>query len=125
MLAGWLRPVLYRWNDVCPRQWRLGCISEGCAGCCKRSQRAGVIAPNVEGTLGCLWSPKYSSSLSVPGHFVSKDRTKGRHVLDCSAQQLRARIQIVSEYDIRLPEAGSFLTTDLIRDPASDLAKAE
>jgi acetolactate decarboxylase len=83
---------------------------------------------NVEGTLVCLWSPKYSSSFSVPGyhfHFISKDRTKGGHVFDCSARRLRARIQILSEYDIRLPEVGSFLTTDLSRDPASDLAKAE
>jgi acetolactate decarboxylase len=83
---------------------------------------------NVEGTLVCLWSPRYSSSFSVPGyhfHFISKDRTKGGHVLDCAAQQLRASIQIVSEYDVRLPEAGSFLTADLSRDPACDLAKAE
>jgi acetolactate decarboxylase len=83
---------------------------------------------DVEGTLVCLWSPRYSSSFSVPGyhfHFISKDRTKGGHVLDCAAQQLRASIQIVSEYDVRLPEAGSFLTTDLSRDPVSDLAKAE
>jgi len=83
---------------------------------------------NVEGTLVCLWSPSYASSFSVPGyhfHFISKDRTKGGHVFDCSARQLRARIQILSEYDVRLPEAGSFLTADLSRDPASDLAKAE
>jgi acetolactate decarboxylase len=83
---------------------------------------------NIEGTLVGFWSPKYSSSFSVPGyhfHFISKDRTKGGHVLDCSAQQLRASIQMLSEYDVRLPEAGSFLTTDLSRDPASDLAKAE
>jgi acetolactate decarboxylase len=83
---------------------------------------------NVEGTLVCLWSPKYSSSFSVPGyhfHFISKDRTKGGHVLNCAAQQLRASIQIVSEYDVHLPESGSFLTTDLAKDPASDLSKAE
>jgi len=83
---------------------------------------------NVEGTLVCLWSPRYASSFSVPKyhfHFISKDRTKGGHVLDCAAQQLRASIQIVSEYDVRLPETGSFLTTDLSRNPASDLAKAE
>ena len=83
---------------------------------------------NVEGTLVCLWSPRYASSFSVPGyhfHFVSKDRTKGGHVLDCSAQQLRASVQVVSEYDVRLPEAGSFLKTDLSKDPASDLAKTE
>src|SRR5580704_3848590 len=49
---------------------------------------------NVEGTLVCLWSPSYASSFSVPGyhfHFISKDRTKGGHVLDCSARQLRTR----------------------------------
>jgi acetolactate decarboxylase len=83
---------------------------------------------NIEGTLVGLWSPAYSSSFSVPGyhfHFISKDRTKGGHLLNCAAQQLRASIQMVSEYDVRLPEAGSFLTTDLSRNPASDLAKAE
>jgi acetolactate decarboxylase len=83
---------------------------------------------NVEGTLVGLWSPRYSSSFSVPGyhfHFISKDRTKGGHALDCSARQLRASVQIVSEYDVQLPVAGSFLTTDLDTDPASDLAKAE
>jgi len=83
---------------------------------------------NIEGTLVCLWSPKYSSSFSVPGyhfHFISKDRTKGGHALNCSAQQLRVSIQIVSEYAVRLPEEGSFLTTDLSKNPASDLAKAE
>jgi acetolactate decarboxylase len=83
---------------------------------------------NIEGTLVCLWSPRYSSSFSVPGyhfHFISKDRTKGGHVLNCAAQKLRASIQVVSEYDVRLPEAGSFLTTDLSRNPASDLATTE
>lgn len=83
---------------------------------------------NIEGTLVGLWSPAYSSFFSVPGyhfHFISKDRTNGGHVLNCAAQQLRASIQMVSEYDVRLPETGSFLTTDLSRNPASDLAKAE
>lgn len=49
--------------------------------------------PNIEGTLVCLWSPKYSSAFSVPGyhfHFISNDRTKGGHVLDCNARRLRA-----------------------------------
>jgi acetolactate decarboxylase len=42
---------------------------------------------DIEGTLVCLWSPRYSSSFSIPGyhfHFLSKDRGKGGHVLDCS-----------------------------------------
>jgi acetolactate decarboxylase len=68
---------------------------------------------DIEGTLVCLWSPRYSSSFSIPGyhfHFISKDRKKGGHVLKCTAQQLHARIQVVSEYHVRLPESGSFLT---------------
>src|SRR4051812_19698094 len=83
---------------------------------------------DIEGTLVGLWSPRYSSSFSVPGyhlHFISKDRTKGGHVLDCTTEKLKAAIQVLSEYDIRLPESGPFLTTNLSNDPASDLAKTE
>jgi len=83
---------------------------------------------NIEGTLVGFWSPHYSSSFSIPGyhlHFISTDRTKGGHVLDCTAQKLKAGIQVLSEYDIRLPDSGAFLTTNLSRDPASDLAKTE
>jgi acetolactate decarboxylase len=83
---------------------------------------------DIEGTLVCIWSPKYSSSFSIPGyhfHFISKDRTKGGHVLNCAAKQLSARMQILCEYDVQLPDGKSFLTANFNRDPASDLAKAE
>ena len=82
----------------------------------------------IEGTLVGFWSPRYSSSFSIPGyhlHFISKDRTKGGHLLDCSARKLKTGIQVLSEYDIRLPDSGAFLTTNLGKDPASDLAKTE
>jgi acetolactate decarboxylase len=83
---------------------------------------------NIEGTLVGFWSPRYSSSFSVPGyhlHFISKDRTKGGHLLDCAARKLKARVQVLSEYNIRLPDSGHFLTTNLSKDPASDLARTE
>jgi len=83
---------------------------------------------NIEGTLVGFWSPHYSSSFSIPGyhlHFISKDRTKGGHVLDCTAQKLKAGIQVLSEFNIRLPDSGPFLTTNLSKDPASDLATTE
>src|SRR6201997_32070 len=83
---------------------------------------------NIEGTLVGFWSPSYSSSFSIPGyhfHFISKDRTKGGHLLDCSARKLIAGVQDLSEYKIRLPDSGAFLTTNLSKDPASDLAKTE
>ena len=83
---------------------------------------------NIEGTLVGFWSPRYSSSFSVPGyhlHFISKDRTRGGHLLECSARKLKARVQVLSEFDIRLPDGGPFLTANLSKDPASDLAKTE
>ena len=83
---------------------------------------------NIEGTLVCLWSPSYSSAFNVPGyhfHFISKDRTQGGHVLDCSAKILRVGLQMLFEYDVRLPDQGSFLTTDLRNDPAAALQRVE
>ena len=83
---------------------------------------------DIEGTLVCIWSPSYSSSFSVPGyhfHFISKDRSKGGHVLDCSAKSLLGQIQVLSEYDVRLPETESFLKTNLAVDTTRDLQQAE
>lgn len=83
---------------------------------------------NIGGTLVCLWSPRYASSFNIPGyhfHFLSHDHSKGGHVLDCSAKDLRAGIQMLCEYDVRLPSKGRFMTADLTKDPASDLAKTE
>ena len=83
---------------------------------------------DIEGTLVCVWSPRYSSSFSIPGyhfHFLSNDRTKGGHVLDCSAKGLRVGIQTLFEYDVRLPEVGSFLNADLSVDTNKDLQRAE
>ncbi len=83
---------------------------------------------DIEGTLVCIWSPRYSSSFSIPGyhfHFISKDRTKGGHVLDCSGKALCVGIQMLCEYDVRLPETGSFLKENLAVDTTKDLQKAE
>ena len=41
---------------------------------------------NVDGTLVGIWSPVFSGAFSVPGyhfHFLSDDRTKSGHLLDC------------------------------------------
>jgi acetolactate decarboxylase len=83
---------------------------------------------NAEGTLVGFWAPFYSRSFNIPGyhfHFLSKDRSKGGHVLDCSAKRLQVGIQMLSEYDVRLPESGAFLKVSLDRDTAGDLKKAE
>lgn len=82
----------------------------------------------IEGALVCIWSPRYSSAFSVPGyhfHFLSKDRAHGGHLLDCAAKSLRAQLQVLSEYDVRLPEAGTFLKENLELNTAKVLEKTE
>jgi acetolactate decarboxylase len=83
---------------------------------------------NVQGTLAGFWTPQYARTLNVPGyhlHFISADRTRGGHLLQCCGSNLRLQIQQEGEYRIALPETGDFLKADLGRDPAADLARAE
>jgi acetolactate decarboxylase len=83
---------------------------------------------DVSGTLVGFWTPEYARTLNVPGyhlHFVSADRQKGGHLLQCRGSNLRLQIQREGDYRILLPETADFLKADLRRDPAADLAQAE
>lgn len=82
----------------------------------------------VSGTLVGLWTPKYASSLSVPGyhfHFIADDRTRGGHVLDCAASHVAIRACSIADFHVALPETVEFLRADLSRDPSADLETAE
>jgi acetolactate decarboxylase len=83
---------------------------------------------DIKGTLVGFWTPEYAKTFNVPGyhlHFVSDDRTRGGHLLQCRGSNLRLQIQQEGDYHIALPETESFLRADLRRDPAADLAQAE
>jgi acetolactate decarboxylase len=83
---------------------------------------------DVEGTLIGLWSPQFSSALNVAGyhfHFLSKERTKGGHLLECSGKNLRVRVERLNDFHLSLPESEEFLRADLTKDTAKDLAYAE
>jgi acetolactate decarboxylase len=83
---------------------------------------------DVKGTLVGFWSPEYAKTFNLPGyhlHFVSDDRTRGGHLLQCRGSDLRLQIQREGDYHIALPETEDFLKADLHRDPAADLAQAE
>jgi len=83
---------------------------------------------NVEGTLVGIWSPQFSGALNVAGyhfHFLSRDRTQGGHLLGCSGERLRVRVQRLNDFHLSLPESEEFLKADLTRDPSKDLAYAE
>ena len=83
---------------------------------------------NISGTLVGFWTPEYAKSLNVPGyhlHFISADRTRGGHVLQCRGKNPRLQIQREGDYHIVLPETEDFLKANLRRDPTAALAKAE
>lgn len=81
-----------------------------------------------EGTLVGLWSPGFAGSFSVPGyhfHFLSLDRKRGGHLLECSAVEMKIGGCAMLEMHVSLPETEEFLRADLSRDPNDDLMRAE
>jgi acetolactate decarboxylase len=82
----------------------------------------------LQGTLVGLWSPGFAGSFSVPGyhfHFLSNDRKRGGHVLECQAHEVVLGGCAINEMHVSLPETEEFLKADLTRDPSADLMSAE
>lgn len=83
---------------------------------------------HVDGTLVGIWSPGFTSALSVAGyhfHFLSDDRSCSGHVLDVAARALRLRVEVLNDFHLILPDSASFRDADLSQDPAEALASAE
>ncbi len=83
---------------------------------------------NINGTLVGIWAPQFSSAFNVAGyhfHFLSEDRTKGGHLLECSGKHLRVRMERMNDFHLSLPESQEFLQADLTKDISKDLAYAE
>jgi acetolactate decarboxylase len=95
--------------------------------------KAAAIQPefefaDVEGTLVGIWAPQFSSAFNIAGyhfHFLSEDRTKGGHLLECSGKSLRVRVDRLNDFHLSLPESEKFLRADLAKDTSKDLAYAE
>jgi acetolactate decarboxylase len=86
------------------------------------------VFQDISGTLVGLWSPGFAGSFSVPGyhfHFLSADRQKGGHVLECHALDVAVAGCAMNEMHVSLPETDEFIKADLTRDPQADLMKAE
>ena len=95
--------------------------------------KAAAIQPEfeftgVDGTLVGIWAPQFSSTLNIAGyhfHFLSEDRSKGGHLLECSGKHLRMRVERLNDFHLSLPESEEFLRADLTKDTSKDLAYAE
>jgi acetolactate decarboxylase len=80
------------------------------------------------GTILGIWAPSYASAFLVPGyhfHFLSDDRQRGGHVLECTATKITISGCAMNDLHVSLPETVEFLNADLQRDPTTDLQAAE
>jgi acetolactate decarboxylase len=95
--------------------------------------KAAAIQPefdfkDIDGTLVGIWAPQFSIAFNIAGyhfHFLSKDRSKGGHLLACSGKNLRMRVEKLNDFHLSLPESEEFLKADLTKDTSKDLAYAE
>lgn len=82
----------------------------------------------IEGTLVGFWSPLFAGMVDIPGyhfHFLSKDRSRGGHVLDCTGEDLCLQLETVRDFHLSLPDSQEFLRADLTADRSHDLSVAE
>ena len=83
---------------------------------------------DIEGTLVGVWTPAYAKAIGVPGyhlHFLSKDLSKGGHVLAVKAKRLSASLHLETDLHVGIPETHAFLEADLQDDPSGELNVAE
>ena len=83
---------------------------------------------NIEGTMVGLYCPPYMSSLNVVGwhfHFISKDKTKGGHVLGVKIDDAILTWDDTDAFQMILPQNERFAALDLTADQSKDIEKIE
>ena len=83
---------------------------------------------DLEGTLVGLYCPPYMGSLNAVGwhfHFISKDRTKGGHVLGVQIADAVLTWDDVDGFTLRLPQGERFSRYDFTVDQSEDIEKIE
>jgi acetolactate decarboxylase len=83
---------------------------------------------DVEGTLLGFRCPPFAKGVNVPGyhlHFLTKDRTRGGHVLDCSLENLTVQIDPTLKFTLVLPDNQDFYRLELDQDRSNELHKVE
>lgn len=83
---------------------------------------------DVEGTMLGFRFPTYVEGIEIGGfhlHFISADRTKGGHVLDCRSTDLRARLDFSTELRVELPPQVDLADPDLAAATHEAIGKVE
>jgi acetolactate decarboxylase len=83
---------------------------------------------DVEGTMVGFRFPDYSDGIEVSGyhlHFISADRTRGGHVLECRPRKARAGIDLSTALHLELPPGVSLSSPELSREAHEALDRVE
>ena len=83
---------------------------------------------NLEGTIIGLYCPPYMYQLNAVGwhmHFISKDKTKGGHMLGLNIADAILTCNGVDSFELRLPQNEQFNSFDLTVDQSDDIEKIE
>jgi len=87
-----------------------------------------VVTFSGEGTLVGYYSPPFVKGVNVPGfhwHFLTADRARGGHVLDCSLKPATALLDELRTLTVRLPASAGFDGLDLSGDKTVELHAVE
>ncbi len=82
----------------------------------------------IEGTLCGFYTPRFMSSLNVPGyhlHFLTADRLRGGHLLEACLEKVTISLQHIPKLELGLPLTLDYLTADLSGETEKDLKEAE
>lgn len=83
---------------------------------------------NIEGTMVGLYCPPYMSHLNATGwhmHFISKDKTKGGHVLGVNIADATLNLCGIDSFELKLPQTKKFNSFDFTVDQSKDIEKVE
>lgn len=83
---------------------------------------------NIDGTLVALYFPEYMSSLNMPGwhiHFISKDKTKGGHVLELNLSNGNLKLDTKEKFDMAITNRESFNEKPLGKDISKQIKEVE
>nr|MCR4922966.1 acetolactate decarboxylase [Lachnospiraceae bacterium] len=83
---------------------------------------------DIEGTVVAIYCPAYMSNMNASGwhmHFISKDRSKGGHVLGLKLKDAEALYDVTDKFELELPNSEMFSDFDLTIDQSEDIEKVE
>lgn len=83
---------------------------------------------DIEGSVIGIFSPNYVEGMNLPGwhiHFLSKDLTKGGHILKISGDDIKIKVNKLQAWKVLMPDDPDFSTWNLKEDLKSKTEAVE